>query len=146
MRDIKFNVKIQITKDSKDYIEFIKYNADILKSTNNVSINIVFWYNKNELNLDKDFICYISKLFNISENKIYDHYPRHAFKNCMFNILYSDKEEQELALKDTEHDSKFYLFYRDNSSFVQSIIELFSFIKAKLNYDMIKYETRNSYK
>lgn len=144
MRNIKFNARIQITELTYHVISFLKYNLDILQNENNIKLDITFWYDKQNMDISPMLKKEIAKLFEITEDKIYDRYPKTIFKNTMFNILYSKAEEQQQALSNVEPDSKFYLFYDNESSFVKSVVELFSFIKAKLNYEVIKSE-KNRY-
>lgn len=144
MRNIKFNARIQITELTYHVISFLKYNLDILQNENNIKLDIIFWYDKQNMDISPTLKKEIAKLFKITEDKIYDRYPKFIFKNVMFNILYSKAEEQKQVLSNIEPDSKFYLFYDNENSFIKSVIELFSFIKAKLNYEVIKSE-KNRY-
>jgi len=144
MRNIKFNTRIQITEITYAVISFLKYNLDILQNESNIKLDITFWYDKQNMDISPILKKEIAELFEITEDKIHDRYPKTIFKNAMFSILYSKAEEQQQALSDVEPDSKFYLFYDSESSFIKSIVELFSFIKAKLNYEVSKSE-KNRY-
>lgn len=144
MRNIKFNARIQIIESIHTAIDFLKYNLDILQNEQNVKVDITFWYDKKNMDISPMLKKQIAIMFNISEDKIHDRYPKTIFKNGMFSILYSKAEEQQQALAAVEQDSKFYLFYDNEGSFVKSIVELFSFIKAKLNYEVVKGE-KNRY-
>jgi len=144
MRNIKFNARIQITEFTYTAIDFLKYNLDILQNESNIKVDITFWYDKQTMDISPMVKKEVAKLFEITEDKIHDRYPKTIFKNAMFSILYSKAEEQQQALADVEQDSKFYLFYDNESSFIKSVVELFSFIKAKLNYEVSKRE-KNRY-
>jgi len=144
MRNIKFNARIQITELTHSAIDFLKYNLDILQNESNIKVEITFWYDKQNMDISPMLKKELAAIFGITENTIHDRYPKTTFKNGMFSILYSKAEEQQQALADVEQDSKFYLFYDNEGSFVKSIVELFSFIKAKLNYEVIKSE-KNRY-
>ena len=147
MRNRKFNARVQSTELTYPVIDFLKYNLDILQNESNILVDITFWYDKTNMNISPELIQNIANVFDISKDKIHDRYPKTIFKNAMFSISYSKSEEQYDALSHVENDSKFYLFYDDESSFIRCIIELFSFIKAKLNYEVTKNEkTRYSRK
>ena len=145
MKHKKFKVRIQITEFIYPVVDFLKYNLDILKQDSGIDVEIIFWYDRQMMDISPIFKKHISSTFEILENDIRDHYPKNI-KNAMFNILYSKFDDQQKALSEVENDSKFYLFYDSESSFIKSIVEFFSFIKAKLNYEVTKNENRHSRK
>jgi hypothetical protein len=132
MKRKKFTIKIQAVEFIYEYMELLKYSIDTLESEFNCYIELNWWYDKNNMQISPILVDEIKKQFNI--DNIHTSYIN---KSTLFSIIYSKEISSPLEQQHDKNDAKFYLFFNDRHTYMNSIFQCISFIKAKLNYDTV---------
>lgn len=123
-----YGIRIELTKELKDVWEDFIDALDIFKKETNVELWLDYWYDskksrRKDLSFVKDLESTIIPI-----------------KGRTFDI------RMHFDAPSGVQDSKYYFVYTDSNSFISSVFEMFSFIKAILNYEEQKNENRNDRK
>ena len=135
-----FIIRIELVPQLADILDSINDFIEIFKKETKAELRIIFWYNKSRVlkPIEDKFLESINNKMKQYSLNIYDHC---VFKKGIFCDLYLSISEDARSGKDD--NCKFYLTYYDPNSFIISLFELFSFIKAKLNYESQQAIDRN---
>jgi hypothetical protein len=124
-----YSIRLELTTDLINVWEDFIHAVDTFEKSSDVKLNIGYWYDsKKQLRKDISFATSItSQPISMTDSVIFD-----------IRKLVDDPSKIE--------NCKYYFLYTDSNSFISSVFELFSFIKARLNYEELKNENRNDRK
>jgi len=124
-----YTVRLELTTILNDVWEDFHHAKETFELNTDIKFNFCYWYDsKKQRRKDLHFAGKIE----MTDLGITD--------NVIFDIREHTDDPSKIE------NCKYYFLYTDANTFISSVFELFSFIKARLNYEELKNENRNDRK
>lgn len=130
MKKNHFNARIQLTEKVVPVLDVFFESIEYFTLSNpTMFLEFYLWYDKKNVN-DSNLVK-MCKIKNIS-----------LHEKPLLNIPFF----VDISPKDNDYNCKFNIFYDDSNSFINSIFQFYSLIKASANKEVINNENRNDRK
>jgi hypothetical protein len=124
-----YSIRLELTAYLIDVWEDFIHAIDTFEKSSDIKLNINYWYDSKKQRRKDILFVDASESLSIS-----------ITDGVIFDIREHTDDPSSIQ------NCKYYFLYTDPNSFISSVFELFSFIKARLNYEEQKNENRNDRK